>query len=75
MCSAAIGDVIATTRTRELGKIISGGASLLLLAASTGLYVYVAAKEGHVNDSVVLTSSLWIFAASTLSCGVCVAVK
>ena len=53
MCSAAIGDVIATTKKREISKIISGGALLLLLAASTGLFVYIASKEGQVSDLVL----------------------
>lgn len=75
MCSAAIGDVIATTKKREISKIISGGASLLLLAASTGLFVYIASKEGQVSDSVIFSSSVWVFGSATLSCAVCVAVK
>jgi hypothetical protein len=75
MCSVAIGDVIATSKTREIAKIISGGASLLLLATSTGFFVYFASKNGQLSESVILTSSLWVFGSAAISCAVCVAVK
>ena len=75
MCSVAIGDVVATTKAREISKIMGGGSSLLLLVASTGLFVYVASSNGQVSDSVVFSSSMYVFAAAALSCAVCVVVK
>lgn len=74
MCAAAIGDMIASSRAREITKIISGGASLILLVASSGLFTFVAAKEGQLSDATVLSSSLWIFGGSAFSCAICVMV-
>jgi hypothetical protein len=74
LSASAIGELFGSSGERQLAKIISGGATFVIIVVSTGLFCWVteARAANQAYDAGLLVSySKWLFVLSFLSCCGC----
>jgi hypothetical protein len=78
LCAGAIGELFGSSANYRASKIIAGAASLIVLILSALLFADIAqarATGTKINETALVSISIWLLFWGLLSCGSCVALS